>query len=376
MTPPRLLMTTDAVGGVWSYASDLAQALCGRGWSVVLVTMGPPPRAEQLAPSMGVRDLHVIVSDLALEWMDPSGSDLPHAHDTLLRIAERVQPHIIHLNGFREAGFEWPAPCIVVAHSCVWSWWEACRGGVPDARPWFAYRDNAAAGVAAADAWVAPSKAFLEQIAHIYRPGSDGIVINNGCASPAAFPRKKPQVLAAGRLWDEAKNLSMLERAAVSLRWPVRVAGPLEAPGHSASEPGALSVIPLGSLSRDRLADEMSDAGIFASLARYEPFGLTVLEAAARGCALVLSDIPTFRELWGDAAFFVAPDDEAAAIVSINRLSGQEDVRHAMQKRARARARRYSLRKQVNAYDALYRRLTFERRAARSSRSERQELHV
>ena len=40
--------------------------------------------------------------------------------------------------------------------------------------------------------------------------------------------------------------------------------------------------------------------------ALYEPFGLAVLEAAQAGCALVLSDIPTFRELWDGAALFVA----------------------------------------------------------------------
>ena len=41
-------------------------------------------------------------------------------------------------------------------------------------------------------------------------------------------------------------------------------------------------------------------------MARYEPFGLAVLEAAQAGMRLVLSDIPSFRELWDGAATFVA----------------------------------------------------------------------
>ena len=41
----------------------------------------------------------------------------------------------------------------------------------------------------------------------------------------------------------------------------------------------------------------MSRAAIFFSPALYEPFGLGVLEAAARGCALVLADIPSFIAL-------------------------------------------------------------------------------
>ncbi len=51
----------------------------------------------------------------------------------------------------------------------------------------------------------------------------------------------------------------------------------------------------------------MGEAAIFAHPARYEPFGLAVLEAAMAGCALVLGDIPTLRELWDGAAVFVAP---------------------------------------------------------------------
>ena len=51
----------------------------------------------------------------------------------------------------------------------------------------------------------------------------------------------------------------------------------------------------------------MARTAVFVSPALYEPFGLAVLEAAQAGCALVLSDIPTFRELWDGVALFVAP---------------------------------------------------------------------
>ena len=53
-------------------------------------------------------------------------------------------------------------------------------------------------------------------------------------------------------------------------------------------------------------------AAIYALPARYEPFRLEVLEAAAPGCALVLGDIASLRELWDGAALFVAPDDDRA----------------------------------------------------------------
>ena len=52
-------------------------------------------------------------------------------------------------------------------------------------------------------------------------------------------------------------------------------------------------------------------ATIFALPARYEPFGLSALEAGLAGCALVLGDIP-MREVWHDAAMFVPPEQPAA----------------------------------------------------------------
>ena len=55
----------------------------------------------------------------------------------------------------------------------------------------------------------------------------------------------------------------------------------------------------------------MARAAIFVSSSVYEPFGLAVLEAAGSGAALVLSDIPTFRELWDEAALFAPPGDAA-----------------------------------------------------------------
>src|SRR4051812_46673323 len=212
MTPParRILMTTDAVGGVWTYATDLSCGLCERGDEVTLVVMGPAPRTEQLAPLRDIRGLSIEPTDLALEWMDPDGSDIANARDHLLSIARRVRPDIIHLNSYREAVFDWPAPVLVVAHSCVWSWWQDCRGGAPDDPRWHRYAESVAAGLAAADMWCAPSEAFRSMIKALYPVRTPGRVIHNGASLQAAFHDKQPLILAAGRLWDEGKNLSAL----------------------------------------------------------------------------------------------------------------------------------------------------------------------
>src|SRR4051794_26786751 len=95
----RVLMTTDTVGGVWTYSTGLASALAETGVEVHLVTMGPPPRADQRELA-ACENFHLTESNLALEWHDPAGHDLPAARRFLGNIEHRVQPDLVHLNSF------------------------------------------------------------------------------------------------------------------------------------------------------------------------------------------------------------------------------------------------------------------------------------
>jgi glycosyltransferase involved in cell wall biosynthesis len=356
MAPPnrRILMTTDAVGGVWTYATELSRGLCEHGDEVTLVVMGPAPRADQLAPLHDIRGLTIETTDLALEWMDPEGTDIANARDRLLSIARRVCPDIIHLNSYREAVFDWRAPVLVVAHSCVWSWWQACRGCEPDDPRWHRYREAATAGLAAADIWCAPSEAFRRTTEALYRVRTPGHVIRNGANLHATVYEREPFILAAGRLWDEAKNLPALAAVAPDLDWPVRVAGPVATPGSDESCPDGANLTWLGNLSRPELTAQMQQAAIFAAPALYEPFGLSVLEAAACGCALVLSDITTMRELWHGAALFVAASDRDAWRNALQRLTRDRALRAQLQRSALMRAYHYSLDGMVDAYREVY----------------------
>jgi glycosyltransferase involved in cell wall biosynthesis len=360
MSPPHpriILMTTDAVGGVWTYSTALARALCGYGHKVVLVGMGPPPRREQLEALMDIAGLTFEPTGLALEWMDPEGADVAHARDTLLRLCERVKPDLVHLNSFREATFGFDAPTVVVAHSCVGSWWEACRPGLPIERKWRPYLRNVARGLDAAGVWVAPTHTYRDWVMEAYKPRQPNAVIWNGTALPPSAAPKQPFILAAGRLWDEAKKLAALADIADQIAWPVRIAGPTVSPDGGAGDLPA-GVAWLGALPHAALIAQMREAAILAAPALYEPFGLTVLEAANCGCALVLSDIPTFGELWDGAAAFADPRDPQALIAALDALCHDESLRERMRRTAAQRARRYTLARMVDAYRCLYTRLT------------------
>ncbi|HKO71693.1 MAG TPA: glycosyltransferase family 4 protein [Bradyrhizobium sp.] len=349
------MMTTDAVGGVWTFSTTLARSLAAFGFEILLVTLGPRPNEAQKAMLRGTQRLSLVETDLQLEWQDPAGADLCHADAVLCGLADRFGPDLVHLNSFREAIFDWNVPTVVVAHSCVNSWAEAC--GETDAftgDDWKAYSQSIRAGLQKSNAWVAPTRAFRGQLASQHGLPETGEVIWNGAETRSRSPAaKQPFVLSAGRLWDKAKNLSAVARAAPAIEWPIRIAGQF-ARNSTLATPITSNCELLGEISHAALLGQMEKASIFISPALYEPFGLSVLEAASAGCALLLSDIPTFRELWNGAAVFFNPHDPDEIRRCLRLLCDDEMQRMRLQHAAAKRSLEYPLSKTARAYRSVY----------------------
>jgi glycogen(starch) synthase len=354
----RLLMTTDAVGGVWTYAAELRAQLAMSGIDVVLATLGPQPPPDPTSPYLPCR----------LEWQQDPWEDVAASGRRLLELAEQTGAELVHLNGFAHGALAWDVPVVVVAHSCVLSWHEAVRGA-PAGAEWTRYREAVTAGLRAADAVVAPTAAMRAALRRHYAYDRRCRIIANGVAPhPASAGPRARLVLAAGRLWDEAKGLAALDRAAARIAWPVAIAG--DAGGRTARHAHLLGVLP-----RRELRERMGQAAIFAHPAAYEPFGLVVLEAALAGCALVLGDIPALRELWDGDALFVAPGDAGALAAACDRIIGDDELRRDLAARARRRACGYGAAAMAAGYVRLYERLhaserkTGARMSARRRRS-------
>ena len=213
-------MTADAVGGVWTYSLELARGFVRHGVETSLVVMGPAPTAQQLTDAHPVRVLH---SACKLEWMDDPWSDVDRAGDWLLQLEKEIQPDVVHLNGYSHGSLPFRAPKVVVGHSCVLSWWEAVHNK-PAPREWDEYKRRVTRGLRGADLIVTPSYAMRDALVANY--DSRAIVIPNGCTfEPFQHSAKEDFVLTAGRLWDRAKNLQLLEQLAPSLAWLVYAAG-------------------------------------------------------------------------------------------------------------------------------------------------------
>lgn len=356
-------MSADTVGGVWHYALELAAELIAAGDTVAIAAMGGRLSKAQRAAVAAIPGLVVHDSGYKLEWMDAPWDDLERAGAWLQRLAADFRPDIVHLNHYGHGEQQWPAPVLRVAHSCVYSWYHAVLGRAPEPR-WQRYQALVRQGLQTADMVAAPSLAMLAQAERFYGPFRHARVIHNG-RDPQLFSAgiKQPLILSAGRIWDEAKNIAALARVAPRLPWPVAVAGETRHPdGGSAELPGVQA---LGSLAPSQLREAFAKAGIYCLPARYEPFGLSVLEAALSGCALVLGDIESLRELWDGAALFVEPGDEEELVQALERLTQDESLRRTYAQRALQHAQRYTTARMVADYRTLYDHLAGRARAPR-----------
>jgi glycosyltransferase involved in cell wall biosynthesis len=336
--------------------------------------MGPGPDAGQRAAAReaGVAEGDLRWRDCKLEWQDRPWADVDAAGAWLEGLAREVDADVVHVNGFCHGVCDFgDRPVVVVGHSDVVTWWRAVHGEDPPPQPpgWAEYRRRVSAGLAAADAVVSVTRAQLEAMRGAYVGGqsdpspaaqesaSSWEAIHNGRAADGWLSNvdtPRAGVLAAGRGWDPAKNLAALDAATPSIDGPVRIAGALQHDGQRATLRHAEA---LGPLAAADLQSAMRGAAVYALPVLYEPFGLSPVEAALAGCALVLGDIPTQREVWADAADFVDPRDPDALAAACNRLLRDPVLRAERAAAAQARAKRYTPEAMVSRYMDLYDRL-------------------
>jgi glycosyltransferase involved in cell wall biosynthesis len=349
----RVLMTTDTVGGVWTFALDLAEALITNyDVEVLLATLGGQPSAGQRTEAEALPRLSLTGSDYKLEWMDDPWRDVEESRRWLLRLERDYNADVIHLNSYGHGACAFQTPAVMTVHSCVLSWWKAVKGESAPPR-WNRYREEVKAALHAVDALTVPSRAMASSLSDYGILPSRCEVIPNG--RPAKkFRRglKEPLVFTAGRLWDEAKNTALVARVAASLAWPVYAAGDVNHPDGSVV--GFRDCRLTGWLSGDAMVDWYARAAIYVLPARYEPFGLSALEAALSGCALVLGDIPSLREIWADTAMFVDPEQPEALQKALETLISKPALREDLARRSYARALTYDSERTAGSYMSLY----------------------
>lgn len=371
----KILLTTDTVGGVWDHTVTLARELDAAGHEVLVAVIGEPRDERLAALPVGVQ---VVWRAYRLEWMRDAADDVRAAGEWLVGLAEVWNADVVHLNQIAYAARRFPAPVLVAVHSDVLSWFPHVNGHEAPADDWAAYGQWLRDGLHAADAVVTPT-GYQAGLTHRYYGVEVTRVIHNGIAFPDAEPaeRAEPLVLCVGRLWDRGKGADLLDEAAAILgpdAPPIHVIGETTAPHGEVCS--VRNVTAHGRVERAQVDEWMRRASIYVAPSRYEPFGLAPLEAALHGCALVLSDIGTFRELWDGCAEFFPSGDAAALADAIRRVQADPRLRERLAKGARTRAmRRYTARRMAADYIELYRQM-MQTWAARPAPSQPQPMEA
>ncbi len=330
----HVLITADTLGGVWTYTRELVTGLAQRGVRVTLVSFGEIPAPEDSEWIQGLPNVDFHPTGFRLEWMQDSAADLEASAEYLTNLMDEVKPELLHLNQYSYGSLPGPVPRVVVAHSDVISWWHAVHGEPPPETRWMGcYREIVTRGLRAAHAVVAPTRWMLDRIAEHYVRPAQARVIPNG-RSPLGFNphvTKQDYVLSVGRLWDSAKQVTLLAEQKMPLT--TYIVGSLMHPDPAfraglwvpAAGDGNLQF--KGAQTPAQLRHFYSRASIYAATSRYEPFGLAPLEAALSRCALVANDIPSFHEIWGDTACYFRRNDADSLRQQIARLHADPGLR-------------------------------------------------
>lgn len=358
-----VLITSDTVGGVWIYTQELVTGLLHAGHRVTLVSFGKLPLPHQTAWMHTLPGLDYRPTEYRLEWMEVSDRDIEESKRYLDLLIAEVKPDILHFSQYCYGDLVTNVPKVVVAHSDIVSWWAAVHGREPDETPWMRkYRETVTNGLRGADLVVAPSRWMLDQVSKFYlRPAAEQVIYNG--RTPASFDpdsEKDDSVLSVGRVWDPAKNVSLLMQREQKAR--VSIVGWEREPGRedrhrSVRAPANVSL--LGPKSQAELRVIYGRASIYAATSQYEPFGLAPLEAALSRCALVMNDNPVFHELWGDCAAFFKRNDPEDCARQIDKLRQHPELRKRSADRAYQTAKgNFSASRMVAQYERAYQELS------------------
>lgn len=370
----HVLVTADSLAGSWTYARELVTGLVTRGVRVTLVSFGEIPLPEQTSWMDHLHGLDYRPTAFHLEWMQEAEQDLPESSAFLAALVRELRPDVLHLNQFCYGNLPVNVPRVVMAHGDLITWTHSVQDHAP--RPerslnW--YRNTVLCGIAGADVVVAPSMWMLDQIRACYaRPNRDAVIYPG--RNPIFFNpyvSKDDCVLAVGRLVDAGRQVFLLTQHPYSV--PVCIVGsdqtvpvpriPIRADVKLATEQTSVAI--RGPQTEAQLRVLYSRASIYAATARYEPLGMPALEAAFSRCAIVANDIPSFREVWGDAALYFRTNDAASLAESIRLLNADRPMRRAYAELAYSRAReRFTTKRMIDDFLQLYRSLMSAHSAA------------
>lgn len=177
-------------------------------------------------------------------------------------------------------------------------------------------------------------------------------------------PREKHEILFIGRLIP-IKNIILLIEAFSALclhqnsQISLKICGDGALKDHVHNRIADLGlqdcVHEMGYLPDNKIKPLMQKASLMVNPSHYEGCPNAVLEAMALGCPVIVSDIPSHRDILDEkSALFFAPDDKKSLTKVLEKalVYYENTLKRALV--ARKKAENYSIRKMTNQYLSLY----------------------
>ena len=363
----HVLLTTDTVTPCWTHTRELVTGLATRGVSVTLVSFGEIPLPDQVSWIGFLEGVTYIPTAFCVEWMQAAEAQYPESAAFLESLVRDLKPDLLQLGQFCYGDLPVTVPKVISAHGDPVTRATAIgRTGPRLTRAIRWFKERAQRGVAAADAVVATTEWMLSAVRESYAAPRQEAVIGPGRNAMFYNSRaeKEELVLTVGRMQDTAQQITLLTGLAQPLPVCIVTSGtmapvrknPIRADVRTTL--GRAPVAIRGPQSEGQMRSLFSRASIYAATSSYEPLGLAAVEAALSRCAILANDVPSHREMWGEAAYYFNTNDAESLHHALRRLHDDPTLREGYAERAYLRARScFTSKKMTDAYFGLYRSL-------------------
>ncbi len=110
------------------------------------------------------------------------------------------------------------------------------------------------------------------------------------------------------------------------------------------------NIVFLGRVDDDKLIELYSNALFFVYPSLYEGFGIPPLEAQACGCSVLLSDIPVFKEVYGNSVHYCNPLDENDIKIQIEYLLNNQQFLDKLKNKSLENVKKYTWEKSAEIF--------------------------
>lgn len=349
----KLLMTTNVKNEIWDYSVILAGALLKQiDAEILMLSFGGEPTINQKAEAESL-NVKFLFSDFSPAIFNDS-----EAKSLFESTVKEFNPHILHLNDcYINSDFKKPG--IFTFHNDLLNK-KLCNFGINNINN-YNYQDNnflkqkelINKSLNNADIIITQSRVPAEYLIKTYDLQKKIKIVYNGIDyKPYSGMRENINLLAHGNLSDRSKNISLLLNMAYKLPDNIK----LKIIGDFPPERRLpRNVEFLNNLSGEELMNVYKTSSIYIAASSYESNGISSMQAAFSGCAVLAADIPVFKELWGDCACMFEKENLNSLMKTVNNLAENRNLLEITSRNCQAKALSvYNSKRMASEYINLY----------------------